>query len=414
MGEGTFGKRAFLKVGLKAGAALAAAGAAGAAHGQKRRLFGIDIPDEVADLLPAKPLEYAQLAESIIALEKEADGRRLPPSPLSRGSGSPIAALDDAIYQVVLPRLVALIDRSEAVDPGLADKAGGLLAQLHRTQYQLPEALRLSALAPAVPDRRGLLRQIAFQAEPEALPPPPDEIATVAVEVVQPLPAQPDPPSAPPPPADAPQAGVDPQDEPNAPLSRSRSYDELRGEYRRMFANLSARSERSEAIDFHLAMIRKSRERYERAGTRTGVPWFFIAVTHALEASFNFRAHLHNGDFPLSSRTRQVPAGRPRVWLPPSDWESSAIDALKLLGFTGQSDWSMERTLYRLEAYNGFGYRRLGVPTPYLWSFSQHYERGKFVADGKFDRSARSQQCGAAVMLKRLDEAGEIDWGVAV
>jgi lysozyme family protein len=144
------------------------------------------------------------------------------------------------------------------------------------------------------------------------------------------------------------------------------------------------------------------------------VPWFFIAVTHALESSFNFRAHLHNGDFPLSSRTRQVPAGRPLKWLPPSDWESSAVDALRLMGFAGQGDWSLERTLYRLEAYNGFGYRRIGVPTPYLWSFSQHYDRGKFVADGKFSRTARSQQCGAAVMLKLLDEAGEIAWSGVV
>jgi lysozyme family protein len=48
------------------------------------------------------------------------------------------------------------------------------------------------------------------------------------------------------------------------------------------------------------------------------------------------------------------------------------------------------------------------VPTPYLWSFSNHYERGKFVADGKFSSTARSQQCGAAVMLKLLAEAGEI------
>ena len=140
------------------------------------------------------------------------------------------------------------------------------------------------------------------------------------------------------------------------------------------------------------------------------MPWYFIAVTHGLEASFNFRAHLHNGDFPLSSRTRQVPAGRPTKWLPPSDWESSARDAQRLLGFTGQKDWSLERTLYRLEAYNGFGYRSYGVPTPYLWSFSNHYDRGKYVADGKFSYTARSQQCGASVMLKMLAEAGELVW----
>ena len=64
--------------------------------------------------------------------------------------------------------------------------------------------------------------------------------------------------------------------------------------------------------------------------------------------------------------------------------------------------------LYRLEAYNGFGYRSSGRATPYLWSFSNLYSTGKFVADGHFEPKAHSQQCGAAVMLKLLDLAGEL------
>jgi hypothetical protein len=39
--------------------------------------------------------------------------------------------------------------------------------------------------------------------------------------------------------------------------------------------------------------------------------------------------------------------------------------------------------LYRFEANNGFGYRKRSVATPYLWSYSDHYDKGKFVADGK-------------------------------
>ena len=395
MGRSQFDKRAF----LKASGLIVALGAGRRVAAQDVRLFGLEIPGELAALLPAKPLEYARLAEAIITLEGEADRQRLPPSVLSDKAGSPITALDDAIYQVVLPRLVALIDRSEAVDPGLADKAGGLLAQLHQTQHELPEALRLNSLSHGT-DRRDLLHRAAFQTGG----PPQDgrvTIPMIAGEVVQPLE-----------PSDTeaePDASVT-----DAPLSRATTFGVLREEYRRLFDRLAVRPERAEAAQFHLTMIRQSRPRYEAAGARAKVPWFFIALTHALEASFNFRAHLHNGDFPLSARTRQVPAGRPRVWLPPSDWESSAVDAINLLGFGGQDDWSLERTLYRLEAYNGFGYRRLGVPTPYLWSFSQHYDRGKFVADGKFSRTARSQQCGAAVMLHGLAAAGEIAWGEAV
>jgi lysozyme family protein len=191
--------------------------------------------------------------------------------------------------------------------------------------------------------------------------------------------------------------------------SRSMQFGALKGEYAAMFAAMQVRPDASEITAWALRAVQQFRPRYEAAGRPLGVPWWFIGAIHCLESSFNFKAHLHNGDFPLTTRTRQVPAGRPLVWLPPADWESSARDALKLLGFAGQSDWTLERTLYRLEAYNGFGYRRRGVPTPYLWCFSNHYERGKFVKDGAWSANARSQQCGAATLIKMLVDAKAIE-----
>ena len=49
---------------------------------------------------------------------------------------------------------------------------------------------------------------------------------------------------------------------------------------------------------------------------------------------------------------------------------------------------------------------KLGVPTPYLWSFSNMYVKGKYVADHKFDPNAVSAQCGSALMLKSLQASG--------
>jgi lysozyme family protein len=207
-----------------------------------------------------------------------------------------------------------------------------------------------------------------------------------------------------------PETAPKPEKERDEPLRTARDFASLKSEYTRLYSDLEPDPRYSETIDWHVAMLKKSKPRYARVGDEVGVPWFFIGVTHALEASFNFRAHLHNGDFPLTSRTRQVPAGRPSRWLPPTDWESSAKDALRLLGFTGQKDWSLERTLYRLEAYNGLGYRGRRVASPYLWCYSNHYSRGKFVADGKWSPTARSKQCGAAVMLKMLDNNNEISF----
>ena len=65
-------------------------------------------------------------------------------------------------------------------------------------------------------------------------------------------------------------------------------------------------------------------------------------------------------------------------------------------------DWTLAGSLFRLEAFNGFGSRAKGIHTPYLWSFSNHYTKGKFVADGVFDANAVSQQCGAALLLRRM------------
>jgi len=142
---------------------------------------------------------------------------------------------------------------------------------------------------------------------------------------------------------------------------------------------------------------------YAETSTATGVPIIFIAITHSLEASSNFNKHLHNGD-PLTARTVQVPAGRPKAGNPPFTWTESAIDALELKGYDKVTDWSIPAMLGLFERYNGLGYQKRGVLSPYLWSWSNLYTAGKYVADGHFDPNAVSQQCGAAVLLKLLSE----------
>jgi hypothetical protein len=63
-----------------------------------------------------------------------------------------------------------------------------------------------------------------------------------------------------------------------------------------------------------------------------------------------------------------------------------------------------------LEGYNGWGYRNHhpAVKSPYLWSGSNHYRAGKYVADGTWSDTAVSSQCGAATLLRRLAERGEL------
>jgi hypothetical protein len=127
------------------------------------------------------------------------------------------------------------------------------------------------------------------------------------------------------------------------------------------------------------------------------VPWFWIGIVHNLEGNCNFSTYLGNGQS-LSRRTTMVPPGRG----PFKTWEDGAVDALNLLSLPQITDWSLPRCLYQFEAWNGFGYVKYNINSPYLWSFSSLYSCGKYVSDGEFDDSAVSAQCGAAVILKAL------------
>jgi lysozyme family protein len=154
---------------------------------------------------------------------------------------------------------------------------------------------------------------------------------------------------------------------------------------------------------FYINKILKNKTRYQQVGI---FPWDMIGCIHALEAGFRFDRHLHNGD-PLTAKTVNVPKGRPLGGSPPYTWEYSAKDALSMK--RQPPEWTIAGKLYILESFNGFGYRRRNINTPYLWSFSNHYTKGKFVKDGIFDPTAVSKQCGAAVILKRLAELGHIE-----
>lgn len=178
----------------------------------------------------------------------------------------------------------------------------------------------------------------------------------------------------------------------------------LKSEYQQLWRSCAIRPARAATVDALADRLVANKKRYASAGKPNGVPWFVVGVIHLLEASGDFTKHLHNGD-PLTARTVRVPAGRPTTGKPPFTWEDSAADVLKLK-LKGWTDWSIPGTLYVLERYNGWGYRDRGHATPYLWSFSSNYAKGKYVKDGVYDPNAVSAQCGAAVMLRRLAERG--------
>ncbi|WP_264530321.1 hypothetical protein [Flavobacterium sp. N502540] len=173
--------------------------------------------------------------------------------------------------------------------------------------------------------------------------------------------------------------------------------------YEKLFASCVIKEAKYPEIDALIAKIVSNKSRYQSVGDPLNIPWYMISIIHCMEGSLNFTTHLHNGD-PLNKRTVNVPAGRPKAGNPPFTWEVSANDALIYDKLNSWSDWSIAGILYRLELFNGLGYYKQGINSPYLWSYSNQYTKGKYVQDGKYDPNAVSKQCGAAVLLRRMME----------
>jgi lysozyme family protein len=178
---------------------------------------------------------------------------------------------------------------------------------------------------------------------------------------------------------------------------------ELEAEYVQRFNSLVISEHNRQAADLLAYRLMESQSIYANVETATGVPFYVVGLFHCMEADFDFDTHLHNGD-PLSNRTVHVPRGRPVNGSPPFTWQESAIDALAYDAISSWKLWTVSGIAFCLEKFNGFGYRRkdINIPSPYLWSGSTHYIKGKFESDGRYNPNLVSDQIGAMVILERL------------
>lgn len=152
-----------------------------------------------------------------------------------------------------------------------------------------------------------------------------------------------------------------------------------------------------------------AKDRYKEAEQITGVPWFVVAVIHEREASQRWDRSIAQGD-PWNKVSTHKPAGRG----PFLSWKDAALDALKFCApyAANWKDWSPGGTMTLLELYNGLGYFRQGLPSPYIWSGTDQYKRGKYIADGVFAPDVVDAQLGCAglvLAMKALDASIRFD-----
>ena len=178
-------------------------------------------------------------------------------------------------------------------------------------------------------------------------------------------------------------------------LAKLMSANQLRTQNMQINANLMT------TLDgvAHRLVAPAAKQRYQAISATTQVPWFIIAVIHEREASQSFNANIAQGDR-WDRKSVNVPAGRG----PFASFEAAAVDALtNCAPFAVRWDnWTMGGALTLLEQYNGLGYARRDLPSPYNWASTNQYTKGKFVSDHHFDPEAIDHQLGCAALLIRM------------
>lgn len=172
---------------------------------------------------------------------------------------------------------------------------------------------------------------------------------------------------------------------------------ELREEYVQLYNSIEVDSMGAKYV---ARKISNNQNRYMEVAAHTKIPWYVIGAIHAMEAGLHFTRNLHNGQR-WDKKTTIVP----KDVGPFSSWEESAVDAMQdLKNKLGFEAWFIPEICFAFEKHNGWGYRKYHshVNSPYLWSGSNHYTSGKYVADGKWDEDAVSKQVGAMCLIKIL------------
>lgn len=124
-----------------------------------------------------------------------------------------------------------------------------------------------------------------------------------------------------------------------------------------------------------------------------GIDWKFVAIIHRLECDGDVNKQILNGEN-WNTKTKLVPKNLG----PFKSWDDAANKAFLLKGIITIPN-TISNILWECERWNGWGYVKKKINSPYIWSKTNHYICGKFTSDGKFSSTAVSKQIGAAPLL---------------
>ena len=147
--------------------------------------------------------------------------------------------------------------------------------------------------------------------------------------------------------------------------------------------------------------------RYQAVAARTNMPAKLIAAIHWRESSGSFGTYLHQGD-PLGKPAVNHPSNIPVFHV----WEDAAVHALTMKSHH-QDSLNMDSDTTSVgkigaysELYNGLGYHYRDKHSPYVYAGSSVYDKGKYVADGKFDGNVVDKQVGVVPLMGSIQGLG--------
>jgi len=141
------------------------------------------------------------------------------------------------------------------------------------------------------------------------------------------------------------------------------------------------------------------------------VPWYLIGCIHYRESNEQDKplgdTYLGDGES-LRHRSTRVPKGEPKISPgPPFGFQEASVYAIaKHLKHTGH--WQLRTILEAALEWNGNGYLKHGVNSPYLWGGSQYYDTGYFIGDHNYRGGERDKSMGIACILKEMEQSGRI------
>lgn len=141
---------------------------------------------------------------------------------------------------------------------------------------------------------------------------------------------------------------------------------------------------------------------YAKCSLASGKGIIFVALTHSKEADCDPRGCFDNGDLIIG--TGKLTHDEPKGCGPYATLEDSARFAFKDV----KDPMNVNDLLIQEEKFNGLGYRKHGVNSPYNWAMTTAYTKGHYVSDGNWDPNAVDKSPGVAAILKQMEVRGII------